>query len=238
MKKLSLLVVAIIAFVACKKNDKQASTNSPSNTGVTITPITRASFYNGIFSFIQGQTVLSTHPLTYSYSTTASVTFRTGDSLHYKDVIVNSVMVDSVATNLTIQTDTFYASPSSFAGISNSWKIVGAGIIPSFSYTSNKLPNVISTLPDTIDHTKPLSLFVQLNSGNLLDVFVGGATLFSSTGADSATFHFTAANFSNFTSGTTTTIQVESQAGDQISVNGLPMSFYLKRIFVKPVYIK
>ena len=229
--------MATIAFMACKKNDKQASTNPTSNTGVTITPITRASFYNGIFSFIQGQTVLSTHPLTYSYSSSGSVTFRTGDSLHYKNVIVNSVSIDSFA--LAFFPDTSYASSNnSFPGVSCSWKVAGAGIIPSFSYTSNKLPNVISALPDTIDHTKPLSLFVQLNSGSVLDVFVGSATLFSSTGADSATFHFTTANFSNLTPGTSTTIQVESSAGDQVSVNGLPMSFYLKRIFVKPVYIK
>jgi hypothetical protein len=234
---ISLLIFILLA--ACKKDKALMQPASPN---ATITPISSAPYYNGIFYFTQTQTMLNASPLTYSYSFTASASFFYVDSTHNQAVFVNSVTADSVALNLYGNT---YSIPNYYyPGASCSWQVAGAGIIPSFTYTSPKLPVVLSTLPDTIDHTKPLSVFVRLSNGNISFVFIGNKVGGGSTQSDvfnnvtdTATLNFTQANTNMLAVGAGT-IQIETHAYDYERVNGLPMSFNLKRTFVKPVYIK
>src|SRR6185437_12981766 len=146
---ISLLIFIFLS--ACQK-DKALPQPAPPN--ATITPISPAPYYNGLFYFTQIQTMISASPLTYSYSFTSGVSFnQNGDSTINEPVFVNSVMVDSVALT---RSGNGYGMSNYYPGTSCSWQVAGAGIIPSFIYTSPKLPVVLSTLPDTIDHTKPL----------------------------------------------------------------------------------
>jgi hypothetical protein len=160
---ISLLIFILLS--ACQK-DKALPQPAPSN--VTITPISSAPYYNGLFYFTQIQTMISASPLTYSYSFTAGVSFNhNGDSTINDPVFVNSVTVDSVTLT---KSGNGYGMSNYYPGTSCSWQVAGAGIIPSFTYKSPKLPVVLSALPDTIDHNKPISLFIRLSNGKILGI--------------------------------------------------------------------
>jgi hypothetical protein len=253
MKNLILQLIITMSLIACKKsNTANSSTTNQTplaNTGTpsaTITPIALQTYGYASFEFVGGQILASTTHPTASYNCNGQVTFYNSASNGAAKVSVQGVFLDSMALSYSTSGIVYgnaYGSPGINA-TNCTWQVYGTNGIPSFTYASNLIPQYVnpSALPDTLDHTKAFSAFIQFTAGSNIN---GTSILstapqldcFNSNGSYTTTTSFSSAKMATLPVGTAT-IVVTITNFDQESVNGLPMLFYSKKIVSKIVRVK
>jgi len=237
--------------MACNKTTTSPTTSigSPTvaNTGTpasTITPIPLQNFSNATFTFFTQQILVTTNPLIFKATCNGQATFFNGTSnTNSVKTTVQAVYLDSVPLSF-YSSNTSYSSPNIAAG-NCTWQIYGSGNIPSFTYAGNQIPRLVNytSLPDTIDHTKPLPIFLQFSighGGNATIFFGNNHTISASASVyatDTAHIYFSASTMSGLSVGSAT-LSFDADYYDQESVNNIPMLFYNKNTFNKVVYIK
>ncbi|HXD94485.1 MAG TPA: hypothetical protein VNX01_14860, partial [Bacteroidia bacterium] len=90
----------------------------------------------------------------------------------------------------------------------------------------------------------PLSLFIKYDVASqiIITIDLPSTTIYANSGGavsylDTTTAYYSAAKMSAASVGTAT-IDIMADYSDNVFVNGVPMSFYSKIEFFKPVYIK
>ena len=243
MKKQFLVLSIIIVIASCKKSSTTTNNSSSGNTtNSNIYPSNATNFY-AFFSFSKNQTInLSPSPHIVYTNYNAAAAF---DSIPQFIDFSNAthITVDSVFINNSLCTlDTFDNVYNNAADSLCNWRVLGNNGIPSFTFTKNDGMAVYDNynlLPDTIDHTLPLTLPIHITNADdvivILNMNGTGPIDTLTSGATSAAFSVAQMSVGHTGIGS---ILIQNSNYYAENVYGKPMQFAFFLYFEKQVYFK
>jgi len=245
MKKIILILSIGFAFISCKKNSGTTSGAGVSTTtNSNIYPSNATDFY-GFLSLTKNQNInLSPNNPHIVYTNYAANAVFNSSPLPINFYNVPHLAVDSVFFNNTFcPIDTFDNSYNSGSADSLcNWRIVGNNSIHSFNFTKNNgmaIYTGYNLLPDTIDHTQPITLPIHIANADdvvvILNMNGTGPIDTLKPGATSAAFSTTQMSIGHTGMGS---ILIQNSNYYAENVYGKPMQFAFFLYFEKQVYFK
>ena len=245
MKNIIFIVFGICAFVSCKKDTTKYGPPPSEN----IYPSNATSYY----------AIFTTQKNDFLYPPLFSIqTFYNEDAYFSSTPVVNSIFstaitVDSVKLNgvlfgrypgATSYSDTNSAT-SKYNYMPAIWHVVGNNGIPSFTYTNYGIMPAYTgynLLPDTIDHTKGLTLTISnISNSNSNSITVGdssghGVYKYLAQGSNSITF--SAAVMAQLSSTRSGYVSITCTKNNIQDVYGKAMNFQSVYSLQKQIFIK
>ncbi|HXU26786.1 MAG TPA: hypothetical protein VN698_06105 [Bacteroidia bacterium] len=241
MKKVIIVLFVLYAFVSCKK-DTSNSSNTNSGTPSYIYPTSATSYYGTL-------TITKSEQINFPpYSNLGTNYFCNAFFSSSPQTVNNyttSVSMDSVLFNnvpLTFDTNfiQYYSNSPHINGSLFTWHVAGKNGIHSFTFSNNSVPvyTNYNLLPDTLDHTKALTLPIHITNLDTILVSLGdrhsaiNQTLLP--GSTSVTFPLSAMSQMSDTG----LVIISGNKSNVQSVYNKAMNFNFKYEFQKQVYIK
>ncbi|MHB8260211.1 MAG: hypothetical protein ACYDCN_12295 [Bacteroidia bacterium] len=241
MKKLIItsLIIAGFVFSSCKK-----SSPAPTSTHSTTTPYCFLTAVRS-FSYSSGSLVLNTN--------TADAEFRSDINNISTDMQIGSVSVGGKGLKYLSGSKSYQDTTNLLSIIPTNWQVVGAGPIPSCTYTNNdSLPiyTGYTSLPDTIFKSQNLNLQINGISGaDAIEVSFYNPTVPSSNIYQMKSTGVVINNTISFTSSTLSPLPLSSSSGSTLLainvfkynyqvISGVTFSFETQLEINKQVYIK
>jgi hypothetical protein len=241
MKRIIIVLFIIYAFVSCKK-DVSNSSNTNNGTPNYIYSTNAASYYGTLTITKSDQiTSPSNSNLDTRYFFDAFFSSSPQTAYNYTTAVsVDSVLFNNVPLIFDSSFTKYYNNNLYVNGSLFTWHVVGKNGIHSFIFSNNSVPvyTNYNLLPDTLDHTKSLTLHINIT--NLDTILVGLGDHHSSTlqilppGVTSITFPASVmAQMSD-----TALISISGNKKNIQSVYNKIMNFNFKYSFQKQVHIK
>ena len=241
MKKPFLILSLLFVFSSCKKDSTPTGGSSGNTTNSNIYPTNASNFY-AFFSLTKDQNINFGSSTIYTGYQASAVFDSVPEPIDFYNA--PHIRVDSVLFNNTFciidTSDNSYnsSSPDSLF----TWRVVGNSKIHSFSFTKNNgMPvyNNYNLLPDTIDHTHPITFPVNVTNADDLVVILNmngtGPIDTLKPGATSATFSTAQMSVGKTGMGS---IIIQNTNYYAENVYGKPMQFAFFYYFEKQVYFK
>ncbi len=233
-----LFIISLLIFSSCKKSNS----TSPSSTQSSTTPYC---FLTALRSFSYSMGTLTFN------ANNAYAEFRSDINNISTDMQIGSVSVGGKGLKFLSGSKTYSDTTYSLNIIPTTWQIVGAGPIPSYTYTNNdSLPGYTgyTILPDTIYKNQTLNVQINGISGaNSVEVSfynnIGPVNIFKmkSTGISSNnTFSFSVSDLAPLPVGSSypTLMMVSVFKDNYQHVGNVTFSFASQLEINKQVYIK
>ena len=239
MKKVIIILFVIYAFVSCKKD---TSNSSNSGTLGNIYPANATSYY-GILTITKADEItpsfssnLGTHYFFDAFfSSSPQTVYNYTTAISVDSVLFNNVPLTYDTNFIKYYNNNLYANGSLFT-----WRVVGKNGINSFTFSNNSVPvySNYNLWPDTLDHTKALTLPINISNLDAIFISIGDhhsiITQTLTPGVTSVTFPASAMS-QLLDSGL---IEISGNKNNIQSVYNKVMNFNFKYTFQKWVYIK
>jgi hypothetical protein len=238
MKKITFALFTVLILLSCKK-DAVVNNGAPVND----IHLSNDTLYYGFLTF--SKVIILPEPpsqsITMYYDAGAEFTYtaQSGNSI-LANKPVGSVAIDSIA--LTYQANTVNYFNDSISDSQSNWQVVGQNVIPSFTYTSNRIKAQYTNynlLPDTINRSQGLTVHFTISNVDKINIYISDGLAqmgyIVPTGATSFTLSAAALAALNGGNGN---LQIMTTNYDVESVYGKTMRFEYVQHINKPIYIK
>jgi hypothetical protein len=228
-----------------KKNTTTTSNSGTSNpTNNNIYPSNATNFY-GFLSFTKNQNInLSPNPhivyTNYNAEAVFDSTLQPFNAYNVPHFTVDSVFINNTVCPLNTSNTSYstFGLPDSLC----TWRVVGNNTIHSFNFTKNNGMAIYTNynlLPDTIDHTQPITFPIHLTNADDVVVIlnVNGTGPIQTLTPGATSISFSAASMSGGHTGMGS-ILIQNSNYYAENVYGKPMQFAFFLYFEKQVYFK
>lgn len=234
MKKVFALLCMVFVFTACKRD---APLPVPTNSITQNIYLTNDTDFCANFTVYQSQSKFYANPVLHtSYQISASFGPANSATFAVDSLFFDNVFFPYDSVNKTY--DTYMAGGAPIIINTNTWRVVGANGIPSFTFNQNLMPTFNYTVvPDTIDRTQGLTLPINITSSNDGRANIGNVYKYFNPQTTNSVY-FSPAELGNATASGYGYLYVNAYNNNSYKVFGKTMVFEYLYNFNKQIYFK